>query len=97
MFNLKNADAASTSAQSLTPENLSETAIDVLLSQIPLSSKSKIIKSEKMKIYKSQSENEHQRWFRDAKIKMMSASKYFAIDKVKILWCMQFLENDSVI
>ena len=61
MFNLKNADAASTNTQSLTFKNLSEIAIDVLLSQIFLSSKFKIIKSEKMKIYKSQSENEHQR------------------------------------
>ena len=61
MFNLRDADAALTSAQSLTSENLSETAADVLLSQIPLSFKFKIIKLEKMRIYKSQSENEHQR------------------------------------
>ena len=61
MSSLKNADAVSTNAQSLTSENSNETAIDVLLSQIPLSFKSKIIKLEKMKIYKSQSENEHQR------------------------------------
>ena len=85
MFNLEDADAASTNAQSLTSENSSETAIDVLLSQISLLFKFKIIKSEKMKAYKDQSENEHQRWFRNAKIKMMSASKYFVIDKVKIL------------
>ena len=84
MFSLKNAGAASTNVQSLTFENLNETAIDVLLSQISLSFKFKIIKFEKMKTYKSQSENEHQRWFRDAKIKMMNASKYFVIDKVKI-------------
>ena len=58
---LKNADAASTNAQSLTSENLSETATDVLLSQISLSFKFKIMKLEKMKIYKNQSENEHQR------------------------------------
>ena len=59
MFNLKNTDAASTNAQSLTSENSSETAIDVLLSQILLSFKFKIIKFEKMKTYKNQSENEH--------------------------------------
>ena len=35
--------------------------IDALLSSIFLSLKLKIIKSEKMKTYKSQSENEHQR------------------------------------
>ena len=40
-----------------------------------------------MRVYKNESENEHQQWFRNAKIKIMSASKYFAIDKVKILWC----------
>ena len=61
MFNLKNADAASTNAQSLTSNNLNETTTDVLLSQILLSFKFKIIKLEKMKVYKSQSENEHQR------------------------------------
>ena len=59
----------------MTSENLSETAVDALLSQISLSSKSKIIKPEKIKRYKDQSENEHQRWFRNAKIKMKSASK----------------------
>ena len=61
MSSLRNADAASMNAQPLTSENLSETATDVLLSQISLSFKSKIIKFEKMRIYKSQSENEHQR------------------------------------
>ena len=61
MFNLKNVDAESANVQSLTSENSSETAIDALLSQISLSSKSKIIKLEKIKTYKNQSENEHQR------------------------------------
>ena len=61
MSNLKNAGAAPANAQPLTFENPNETAADVLLSQIPLSSKFKIIKPEKMRIYKSQSENEHQR------------------------------------
>ena len=97
MSSLKNADITSTNAQSLMSENLNETATDVLLSQISLSFKFKIIKFEKMKTYKSQSENEHQRWFRDAKIKMISASKYFVTDKVKIFWCMQSLKDDSII
>ena len=61
MFILKNVDAALTNAQPLTSKNSNETATDVLLLQIPLSFKFKIIKPEKMKIYKSQSENEHQR------------------------------------
>ena len=53
MFNLENAGAKSMNVQSLTFENSSETATDALLSQISLSFKSKIIKFEKMKIYKS--------------------------------------------
>ena len=61
MFNLENADAQSTNAQFLTFKNSSETAADTLFSQIFLSFKFKIIKLEKMKAYKSQSENEHQR------------------------------------
>ena len=61
MFNLKDAGAASASVQSLTFEDSNEIAADVLLSQISLSFKSKTIKLEKMKIYKSQSENKHQR------------------------------------
>ena len=61
MFNLKNDDAQSMSAQSLTSKNLNEAAIDTLLSQISLSFKFKIIKFEKIKVYKNQSENEHQR------------------------------------
>ena len=72
-------------------------AVNALLSNISLSFKSKIIKFEKMKTYKNQSENEHQRWFRDAKIKMMSVSEYFVINKIKIFWCMQFLESDLTI
>ena len=86
MLNLKNAGAQSANVQLTIFEKSDATiAVDALLSQITLSFKLKIIKFEKMKTYKSQSENEHQRWFRDAKIKMMNTSKYFVIDKVKIL------------
>ena len=56
MFNLKNADAQSINVQSLTFRNLNEAVIDALFSQISLSFKFKIIKLEKMKIYKNQSE-----------------------------------------
>ena len=61
MFNLKNADAQLTNVQSLTSENSNEVAIDALLSQIFLSFKFKIIKLEKIKTYRNQNENEHQR------------------------------------
>ena len=60
MFNLENVNVQSANAQFLTSENLNEAAIDVLFSQISLSFKFKIIKFEKMRIYKDQSENKHQ-------------------------------------
>ena len=61
MLSLKNVDAQSTNVQSTTFKKLNATvAVDALLSQIILSFKLKIIKFEKMKTYKNQSENEHQ-------------------------------------
>ena len=60
MFNLENVDAKSTNVQFLTSENSSKITIDTLLLQISLSSKFKIIKLEKMRVYKSQNENEYQ-------------------------------------
>ena len=92
---LGNAGAQPAGAQPTAPGEPDATAAaDALLSQIALPPKSKTIKPEKMRAYKGQSENEHQRWFRDAKIKMMSAPEYFVTDKAKILWCMQSLEGD---
>ena len=61
MFNLKNVDTQSTNAQSLTFENSNKATVDALLSQISLSFKFKIIKLEKMRIYKNQSKSEYQR------------------------------------
>ena len=61
MFNLKNADTQLTNTQSLTFKNLSEAAVDAILSQMLLSFKFKIIKFEKITIYKNQNENKHQR------------------------------------
>ena len=61
-LSLRNADAQSTNVQLMIFEKSNATvAINALLSQIILSLKSKIIKFEKMKTYKDQSENEHQR------------------------------------
>ena len=55
-------DSQSANAQSMKFRKLTvAVAADALLSSIFLSFKSKIIKSEKMRIYKNQSENEHQR------------------------------------
>ena len=84
MFNLKKVNVQSVSVQSLTFKNSNETAINALLTQISLLFKFKIIKFQKIRAYKDQNENEYQWWFRDAKIKMINALKYFAIDKVKI-------------
>ena len=53
MFNLRNVEAQLVNVQSLTFKNLNETTIDALISQILLSFKFKIIKFEKMRIYKS--------------------------------------------
>ena len=61
MFNKKNVDMQSANAQLIIFKNSNEKIIDALLLQISLSFKFKIIKFEKMRIYKSQSENEHQR------------------------------------
>ena len=56
------ADNQSTNVQSMKFKKLIiAAAADALLSSISLSFKSKIIKFEKMKTYKSQNENEHQR------------------------------------
>ena len=86
MLNSKIAESQSTNTQSIKFKKLTiAAAADVLLSSISLLFKSKIIKFEKMRTYKDQSENKHQRWFRDVKIKIMSVSEYFVIDKIKIL------------
>ena len=62
MLSLENVDAQSTNVQSMIFKKLDATiVIDSLLSQITLSFKLKIIKFEKMRTYKNQSENEHQR------------------------------------
>ena len=61
-LNLKNADAQSTNVQLMIFKKSNVIiVIDALLSQITLSFKSKIIKFEKMRTYKSQNEKEHQR------------------------------------
>ena len=62
MLSSEIADSQSANAQSMKFKKLTvAVAADALLSSIFLSLNLKIIKSEKMRIYKSQSENEHQR------------------------------------
>ena len=61
-LNLENVNAQSTSVQStIFKKSNAIVAVDALLLQITLSFKLKIIKFEKMRTYKNQSENEHQR------------------------------------
>ena len=61
MLSFKNVDAQSANIQSTIFKKLNATiVIDALLSQIILSFKSKIIKFEKIKTYKSQNKNEYQ-------------------------------------
>ena len=60
MSNLEIAESQSTNAQSMRFKNLIIAAtVNALLSSISLLFKLKIIKFEKMKVYKNQSENEH--------------------------------------
>ena len=60
MLSWKIADSQSANVQSMRfKKSTVAAAADALLSNIFLSFKSKIIKSEKMRTYKSQSENEH--------------------------------------
>ena len=62
MLSSEIAENQSVNAQSMKFKELTVAAtIDALLLSIFLSFKSKIIKSEKMKTYKNQSENEYQR------------------------------------
>ena len=59
-LSLRNANAQSTNVQlTIFKKSNATVAVDALLSQITLSSKLKIIKFEKMKTYKDQSENKH--------------------------------------
>ena len=70
---------------------------DAFVSQNSLSFTFKIIKPEKMEIYKDQSDNEYQEWFQNAKIKMTSVWEDSVLNKVKVLWYIQFLKTNSTI
>ena len=59
--------------------------------------KDKSIKSDKMRFYKNLSVDEHVRWFREINIKYIMSLEYFSIDVIKIVYCMQFLKDDSTV
>ena len=50
-----------------------------------------------MRVYKNQSVDEHVRWFREIDIKYMMSLEYFSSDMIKIIYCMQFLEDDFAV
>ena len=50
-----------------------------------------------MRLYKDLSVDEHVRWFREIDIKYMMSLEYFSIDVIKIVYCMQFLKDDSTV
>ena len=52
-------------------------------------------KSKNQSSYKSESESEHIRWFREIEIEMLTCSSYFLNDRSKILWCMSSLQRNS--
>ena len=59
--------------------------------------KNKSIKSDKMRLYKDLSVKKHVRWFREIDIKYMISFEYFFIDVIKIVYCIQFLKDDSIV
>ena len=61
MFNLKNVGAQSANVHSMILKDSNNAIVNALLSQILLSFKFKIIKFEKIRAYKNQSENQYQR------------------------------------
>ena len=60
-------------------------------------SKDKSIKSNKIRFYKDLSVDEHVHWFREIDIKYMMSFEYFFINVIKIVYCMQFLKDDSIV
>ena len=44
--------------------------------------------------YHEENEDEHIRWFQNARIEFLTCSNYFRDDRAKILWCMRFLKRD---
>ena len=47
--------------------------------------------------YKNQSKNEHIRWFKKIEIEILKCLDYFSIEKIKILWVMFSLNENSQI
>ena len=70
---------------------------DAFMTVLSITFKNKSIKLNKMRFYKDLSVNEHVRWFREIDIKYIMSLEYFFIDMIKIVYCMQFLKDDSTV
>ena len=70
---------------------------DAFMTILSITFKNKSIKLNKMRFYKDLNVDEHVRWFREIDIKYMMSLEYFFIDVIKIVYCMQFLKDDSTV
>ena len=70
---------------------------DAFMTILSIIFKNKSIKSDKMRFYKDLNVDEHVRWFREIDIKYIMSLEYFFIDVIKIMYCMQFLKDDSTV
>ena len=70
---------------------------DAFITILSIIFKNKSIKSDKMRLYKDLSVNEHVRWFREIDIKYMMSLEYFFINVIKIVYYMQFLKDDLTV
>ena len=70
---------------------------DAFMTTLSITFKDKLIKLNKMRFYKDLNVNEHVRWFREIDIKYMMSLEYFFINVIKIVYCMQFLKDDSTV
>ena len=81
----------------ITIASVTTNADDAAMTTSSIIFKNKSIKSEIMRVYKNQNVNEHVRWFREIDIKYMMNLEYFSFDMIKIVYCMQFLKDDSAV
>ena len=99
LFNVSLIDNNILSSTNITTTIVSITtnAGDVAITTSSIIFKNKSIKSKMMRVYKNQNINEHVRWFREIDIKYMMSLEYFFFNMIKIVYCMQFLEDDSAV
>ena len=101
---MKKSDVQSTDFNSLSQTNTATVIAsfttnvdDAFMTISSIIFKNKSIKSDKMRFYKDLNVDEHVRWFREIDIKYIMSLEYFFIDVIKIVYCMQFLKDDSTV